>query len=205
MSKTRTRNRRGEGVKLRQDILAVSADLLDRGGEAAVTLRDIALTVGISAPSIYAHFADREAIVAALVSETFDLLEIDLREAMEQAGPNPVTRLRALAAAYLDFAVRWPQRYRVLFGGLWSDKTVQPKAEVNSTSRMGHSAFGVLLEAVDACQRAGVASDTDAFSDAAGLWAALHGLAQLHAVATLFPWPAGLLDQMVNRLALLRD
>ncbi|WP_189093251.1 TetR/AcrR family transcriptional regulator [Deinococcus ruber] len=205
MTKTRTRNRRGEGVRLRQDILAAAADLLDRGGEAAVTLREIALTVGISAPSIYAHFTDREAVVAALVSETFDLMESDLRAAMEQAGPDPVTRLRALAAAYLDFAVRWPQRYRVLFGGLWSDRTVQPNVVANSTSRMGHSAFGVLLEAVDACQRAGAASDTDPFSDAAGLWAALHGLAQLSAVAPLFPWPAGLLDQLVSRLALLRS
>ena len=99
-TKTRTRNRRGEGARLRQEIVAAAADLLDSGGESAVTLKDIARMVGISSPSIYAHFPDREAIVAAVVAGTFGELKAELISARDEAGSDPVARLQALCAAY---------------------------------------------------------------------------------------------------------
>ena len=69
---TRDRNRRGEGGRLREEILQAATDLLERGGNAeAVTLRAIAREVGISAPSIYGHFEDREAIVSAVIDNAF--------------------------------------------------------------------------------------------------------------------------------------
>lgn len=59
----RERNRRGQGTRLRAEILAGATQLLeDSGSEEAVTLRAIARQIGISAPSIYSHFPDREAL-----------------------------------------------------------------------------------------------------------------------------------------------
>ena len=56
---TRARNRRGEGARLRDDIVAAAVALLDEtGDQAAVSLRAVARRVGIAAPSIYRHFAD---------------------------------------------------------------------------------------------------------------------------------------------------
>src|SRR5262252_4336768 len=90
----RERNRRGEGGKLRADILAGATSLLEQtGSEEAVTLRAVAREVGISAPSIYAHFADREAIVDAIVDTAFADFNVAVRAAI--AGvPDPVERLR---------------------------------------------------------------------------------------------------------------
>ena len=68
----RERNRRGEGGKLRAEILEGATALLEQNGsEEAVTLRAVARQVGISAPSIYSHFPDREAIVDAIVDGAF--------------------------------------------------------------------------------------------------------------------------------------
>lgn len=200
--KTRARNRRGEGLRLRQDILDAAAELLDAGGEAAVTLRDIARMVGIASPSIYAHFPDREAIVAALVGVTFGDLRAHLEAALEAAGPDPVARLRATCAAYLGFSGRWPQRYRVLFGGLWQARDAGRTPVEAGEAGTGDDVFMLLVGVLRACQEAGRSEGTDPFADAAALWVALHGLAQLRAAAPRFPWPEDLLNTLIDRLAL---
>jgi AcrR family transcriptional regulator len=65
----RRRNARGQGARLTEDIVTGALALIERTGSAeAVTLRAVAREVGIAAPSIYPHFADREAIVTAVVA-----------------------------------------------------------------------------------------------------------------------------------------
>lgn len=203
--RTRTRNRRGEGARLRQEIVAAAADLLDSSGESAVTLKDIARMVGISSPSIYAHFSDREAIIAAVVAETFGELKAELVAAVGEAGTAPVARLQALCAAYLGFSERWPQRYRLLFGGLWQARSTDSGPMDEGASGIGQDVLLLLVGAVEACQRAGESNSTGPFADAVSLWVGLHGLAQLRLAAPQFPWPADLLKQMVERLVGLRN
>ena len=88
--------RRGEGGKLRADILAAAAALIEEtGSEQSVTLREIARRIGIAAPSIYEHFPSREAIVYAVIDD----LASQLRAAVAQAQdsqPDPLGRLRGL-------------------------------------------------------------------------------------------------------------
>jgi AcrR family transcriptional regulator len=56
----RVRNRRGQGGRLRTDIVTAAAELLDEAGtEQAVTLRAVARRIGIAAPSIYVTTAFR--------------------------------------------------------------------------------------------------------------------------------------------------
>lgn len=204
-TKTRARNRRGEGGRLRTDIIRAAAELLDGGDAAAVTLREVARRVGISSPSIYAHFPDREAIVFAVVEVTFAALREELELALERAGADPADRLRAVCAAYLDFSRRQPERYRVLFGGLWRARQKDLTPVEEGVPGIGSDVFMLLVGALEACRAAGRSLSTDPFADAAALWAALHGAAELRAAAPLFPWPADLLDRLVERLALLTD
>ena len=111
----RERNRRGEGGKLRDDILAGATELLEQtGNEEAVTLRAVARQVGISAPSIYAHFADREAIVDAIVDGAFADFNAAISR-LSRPAAGPLARLRAGCAAYLRFAEERPNRYKLLF------------------------------------------------------------------------------------------
>src|SRR3954469_11049090 len=103
---TRARNRRGEGARLRADIVAAAVDLLDEtGDENAVTLRAVARKVGIAAPSIYRHFPDQPSIMLAVVRQAFGELEERLTAALANAGDDPRRRLFALGDAYLEFAL----------------------------------------------------------------------------------------------------
>lgn len=194
----RVRNRRGQGALLRDEIVAAAGRLLDETGrDDAITLRAVARKVGISAPSIYPHFADRDAIVAAVVDESFDQLISAIQRA--SAGTlDPVERLRAGCHGYLDYASTAPHRYALLFTNPKSHKQAETRAD-----DPGAAAFNLLVEAIQACVDAGGSASTDASGDATALWAGLHGYATLHAARPAFPWPAGtaLTDHLIVALA----
>lgn len=197
----RTRNPRGEGARLRQDIVQAAAELLDAGRSAAsVSLRSVANRIGISTPSIYPHFASREAILHAVVQEAFAELKKEIQAVLDKTGAEPITRLRALCAAYLDFARTRPQRYRILFGGFWhaGDLPITAGEEM-----VGQDVFEMLVEALEECVEASQSASLDPAGDAAVLWAGLHGLAGLRAAAPQFAWPEDALGRALTRLALL--
>ena len=77
----RTRNRWGEGERLRGEILAAAARLLaELGGEDGLTIRGVARAVGIAPASIYQHFADRAELVRGLLDHEYARLRgIDAR------------------------------------------------------------------------------------------------------------------------------
>ncbi len=193
-SMIRERNRRGEGSKLREEILAAAADLLERdGNEDAVTLRAVAREVGISAPSIYSHFDDREAIVAAVIDSVFTDFVAALRAAIVGVD-DPVQRLRRVGRAYLAFAAERPRRYRLLFDRRDLERDDRPRADVRRDS------FGVLADALQACVDAGRSTSIDVLGDATSMWTSLHGFATLRAGVTQFPWPAEtiMLDKILH-------
>src|SRR5882672_561962 len=135
---TRARNRRGEGARLRDDIVAGAVALLDEtGDETAVTLRAVARRVGIAPPSIYRHFADQPSIMLAVVQQAFAELETVLRDTLEAAGEEPRARLFAVCTGYLTFARTHPGRYRTMFGGLW-----MPDLEASSLTEADLHALG---------------------------------------------------------------
>jgi AcrR family transcriptional regulator len=147
-----------------------------------VTLRSVAREIGIAAPSIYAHFADREAIVEAVVDEAFeDLLGRVTRHSQDAA--DPVEGLVAGCLDYARFALDEPGPYRILFG-----RVRPPGAPVEGPPRR-LAAFTVLVDALAACVAAGRSASTDPFADAAEIWSALHGAAALRLGASAFPWP----------------
>ena len=203
----RPRNRRGDGRRLRGDILAAAAQLLDEtGDEQAVTLRAVARRVGIAAPSIYSHFPDRQAILLAIVRDAFAELAAQLTDAEAVAAADPVSRLRAICAAYLHFAAARPQRYRIMFGGLWSAADALQDAALTpaDAAELGQEALRVLAGSLAACVEADRSTSTNPYADAVALWLGLHGLAHQRALATSFPWPADVTDRLIDPLARLR-
>src|SRR5262249_24640566 len=198
----RERNRRGEGAKLRAEILAGATELLEQtGSEEAVTLRAVARQVGISAPSIYSHFPDREAIVDAIVDGAFVDFNATIkaaRDAAGKAGEGPLARLRASCAAYLRFAAERPSRYRLLF----ERQDIIGEGE-RPFSAVRKESFDLLIDSLRDCVQAGISASTDPELDATAIWAALHGFAKLRVYIPMHAWPdAGvLLDRIIYGLA----
>ncbi|WP_304105865.1 TetR/AcrR family transcriptional regulator [Mycolicibacterium bacteremicum] len=164
--RARKRNARGSGNLLRAEILAAAGELLDATGRRSdLTLRQIAGAAGISAPAIYAHFADREAILAAVAEQGWQQVVADIKAA---ADPQDAARERLLCGcrAYLAFAQQHPARYALM------TETVGP-------TPAAREALGVLTRALAACQL-DTGAHPHAARIAAALSTALHGAAMLN-------------------------
>ncbi|CAN5750955.1 TetR/AcrR family transcriptional regulator [soil metagenome] len=179
----RRRNARGEGSRLRDDLLDGAQRILERtGNEDDVSLRAVAREVGVSAPSIYAHFADGRALVDALVAKTFEELSAILREASDEAPAGQ--RLYALCLAYIRFGVDQPERYLTLFERRRSlARAKQLVADGHDfAATKGAAAFQILVDAV------AESDSSDPVERASLLWSGMHGYVTLRASSPLFPW-----------------
>jgi AcrR family transcriptional regulator len=191
----RQRNARGQGARLTSEIVAAALTLIERtGSDEAVTLRAVAREVGIAAPSIYAHFADRDAIIIAAVVQVFDELTDAIEAGLESAGQDPVDRLVAGCEAYVQFGLEHPARYGVLFserrlGTQDYCKPVQLSPGGKPVLELGAESFALLLQAIEDCVEAGASASTDVLADATAVWVALHGTVTLRTALPGFPWP----------------
>ncbi len=195
---SRARNRRGEGDRLRGELVEAAGSLLrERGDPALVSLRGVAAAVGVTAPSIYRHFPDKEALLFAVVEQEFADFDRRIRAAARKGRDDPFAALRLAGQAYVRFGFDHPAHYRVLFGDIGG-------ATIGSDDREhpGKASFLTLVELVQRCQRAEPDPEGDAFAIAAEAWAFLHGLVDLGRACAEFPWPdrAALVEQWVARL-----
>lgn len=198
---SRPRNRRGEGARLRDEIVAAAVELLaETGDESAITLRSVARHIGIAAPSIYRHFPDQPAIMLAVVQQAFAELEAQLRAALDAADDDPRQRLFAVCHAYLRFAQEHPERYRTMFGGLWMPALHDTSVTETDVSTLGDGCTRLLTETVEDCITSGRSTSTDPHADAVALWLGLHGLAHQRAVTVAFPWPPDIADRIITAL-----
>jgi AcrR family transcriptional regulator len=206
----RTRNRRGEGALLRDEIVAAAERVLEReGNEEALTLRSVAREAGIAAPSIYTHFADREAILEAVLDIAFERLRLLVLNA---AGPvtDPVERLLAGCLAYVNFGMNDPARYRVLFGRRRVGRpTLEAQGDIANLPEVWRrrlDAFMVLVEALRECVNAGRSASTDPFADATTIWTSMHGAVTMRQFIPGFPLPPleKTVDDLVRRIALIK-
>jgi AcrR family transcriptional regulator len=198
----RRRNPRGEGGKLASEIVDAALAIVTRTGSSeAVTLRSVAREVGIAAPSIYAHFPDREAILRGVVLKAFDDLRNRLEEAVTPLS-DPIERLVAGAQAYVSFGLEDPGRYSILFTRAREWPGFEPPSQFpfESLPPVGGEGFALLVDSIRECVDAGVSSSTDVFADATAVWVALHGTVSLWSTMCEGPWPNG--QDFVRRLAL---
>jgi AcrR family transcriptional regulator len=208
----RQRNARGQGSRLTEDIVSGALALIERtGSDEAVTLRAVARQVGIAAPSIYAHFQDRDAIVMAAVMRIFDQLTEAIDRGIESAGQDPAARLIGGCEAYVDFGLAHPARYGVLFA---QRKTaaqdycapVPIGPDGRPVLEFGAEAFARLADGILDCVKAGESASADVVADATAVWVALHGTVMLRTALPGFPWPelGPFVSHLIRSLARLR-
>jgi AcrR family transcriptional regulator len=154
---------RGE---LAERLIAATLALLADAGTDAISLRAVARAAGVSAMAPYRHFADKEALLAAVAAHGFAGLRDVLAQADSAASDGDA--LVAQAVAYVGFALANPALFRLMFG----PPRACPHPDLLDAS---NTAYGVLATRV-AAQAPPAARDTMAL----GCWAFVHGMALLH-------------------------
>jgi AcrR family transcriptional regulator len=195
-SHRRTRARRGEGERLRAEILAAAERLLlATGDESAVSIRAVAQAVGVTPPSIYLHFADRNELIFALVEQQFAHLHDAMERAVEGVE-DPLARIHQRGLAYIEFGLAAPEHYRLLMMGR-PDCTPERFLDERLVST---GAFTVVVDDVRAAIDAGLLRFDDPVLVACGLWMMVHGTVSLLIAKPDFPWPdrAALIDHVLS-------
>jgi AcrR family transcriptional regulator len=198
MAPSRTRYPRGEGDRLRADIIEAASNLLiNTGDPRRLTLRGVAKLVGIAATSVYLHFPDVEHLAIAVAERRFEELTRQ-QQAIEAEIADPGEALLARCRAYCRFALENPGHYRVMFIA-----DLGPSMNFGFDQAPGRAAFEALVGAVRRCLDAGaIPPHDDPFRLAALVWAAEHGLVSLRMTRPRFPWPPidEMVDEAVSRL-----
>ena len=188
----RARNRRGEGTRLREELIAAARQLLmSATSESEVSIRAVTRAAGTAPQSFYLQFNGIDELLYAVYAIEFDDLRKAITRAAEGAG-DPAAALLAVCRAYCGYALAHPGRYRALTG-----VRGQLHDDWEPAQMPGMPAFAALRGVVAAALTA-AGRDADPGLAAATLWACLHGIVTLRADRPAFPWPS--LDDMLASL-----
>ena len=162
-----------EPASTREAILAAAERIVSRGGEDALSIRELCARVGVTAPTVYHHFGDKDGLLAEVVDACFAEFDRAL-----VAGPLPSDPVAALAWGfdrYVAYGVAHPAHYRLLFARRRKKPT---PAAITS--------YGRLEDAIRAIEAAGRLTVPVAEA-AQAAWAAMHGVTMLAIAGFMAP------------------
>lgn len=197
ITETKLRKPRGQGGSRRGEILAAAKHLFAEEGVDHVTMRRIAGVVGVSPTALYMHFADKDAMLAAIAQDTFG----ELLERLEQSQTEGQTLLggfRAGLRAYIKFGLERPDEYRLTFMARLFDRA---RARTCALEMADHS-FAILQNHIMDLIAKGVFRGGHPPKLAEAVWAMLHGVTALvlDQAANLDTDPAALIETALDLL-----
>ena len=152
---------------LRAALLSAAVDAIREHGAEGLSLRDVARRSGVSQTAPYRHFRDKEDLTAGIAEEGFTILGNEMRKAAESEG-TARERLMRGGRAYVAFALRRPEHFKVMFATDLDAKR-HPAA-----SQAAEEAFGGLVALVSAAL-----PKKDPLTAARMAWSQVHGIASL--------------------------
>ena len=159
------RSRDQESEATRRAILDAAEHLLASRGEDGLSVREVCARAGVTPPTIYHHFGDKQALVDRVVDDCFEAFD---RSFAGRAAPNdPLERLRWSFDRYVEYGVAHPKHYRLMFHRSHARPTPAGLASYDGLRR--------LVAAVDEAGRLSAPVE----HATAALWSAVHGVTSL--------------------------
>ena len=156
---------------LRSALVEAGLAILAEGGDpAALTLRETARRAGVSAMAPYRHFADKEALLAAIAAVGFERLALAQRAA--DLAPSPSAALKAQGVAYIAFALANPALFRLMFGA------ALPSMGHDGLASAAKGSFDLLVARVASLEPTAEAGGAE-MDRVLGYWSLVHGLSML--------------------------
>ena len=178
--------REREREEVRTRILDAARDLFLAEGYDAVTMRRIAERVEYSPTAIYFHFRDKDALIR-------ELCETDFRALAKQftaisAITDPIERLRRTGLAYFEFAMQYPNHYRLMF--MTPHPPLDPESVKIAQGDPLEDAYAFLRHVVSECVAMGRVrpdfADVELVSQT--MWAGVHGVVSLQIAKSSDAW-----------------
>jgi AcrR family transcriptional regulator len=159
---------------LENALIRAGIEILSKEGIDGLTLRKVAKRVGVSYAAPYAHFKDRQALIAAISTEGFKQLYNDLEAAVSAHAGDPRQQLVEGAWAYVQFAMDNTAIFKIMFSGV-----LEKEKDYPSFVEISRRTFERVVEIVRACQDAGVLRSAPPELMAVSVWGQVHGVISL--------------------------
>jgi AcrR family transcriptional regulator len=173
-----------ERAETRERILDAAREMFVEQGYEATTMRAIAERIEYTPTAIYHHFRSKEALLAELCSADFRALAVACQNIARTA--DPIERLRKTGQAYIEFGIRHPMQYQLMF------MTRHPTGVVEGllNGNPSEDAYAFLRHTcADAIATGRLRPDYhDADELALMAWSALHGILALQIVMGKEKW-----------------
>ncbi len=160
---------------LRAELLDTAIEQLREAGVEDLSLRALARAIGVSQTAPYRHFADKSELLAAMATSGYrDLLDA-LRQAGAATGDCPQEQLFAFAHAYVDYAARNPQLFKLMFG-----PAVQPTVKYPELREASRDTVQLVQDILQRGVDSGVFRQVDDITYMANAaWSSIYGLSTL--------------------------
>jgi AcrR family transcriptional regulator len=159
---------------LKQALIEAGVEILKKEGLGSLSLRKVAKQAGVSHTAPYSHFADKQALIAAISTEGFKQLYFQIKSVIETNLSEPETLLIETAWAYLQFGLNEPDRFKLMFSSvLEKEKDYADFVEISQEN------FLQLVHIVKICQQAGVLKTGEPDVVAVSIWSSVHGFTSL--------------------------
>jgi AcrR family transcriptional regulator len=150
----------------RERLCGAAARIIVEEGEAALSMRRLAAEVGCSPMAPYRHFADKQALIAAIRAAAFNRLA-DTLDGVAKDGRH---KAADIGEAYIRFARENPAAYKLMFDLAQPDEAAHPELAV-AAARAREAMSGYVRELVAADVLEG-----DPVALGYVFWATIHGL-----------------------------
>ena len=155
---------------LKNALIKAGVEILAKDGVSGLSLRKVAMKAGVSHAAPYAHFADKQALIAAISTEGFRQLYERVSGVAEEHQNQPEKQLVEAAWAYVQFAMDDPDRFKVMFSGVLEKEKEYPDFVTESQRN-----FQLVKMIVEANQASGRLRSGDSALVALSVWGIIHG------------------------------
>ena len=159
---------------LKNALIRAGIDILAREGVGGLSLRKVARNAGVSHTAPYAHFADKQALIAAISTNGHEKIYGRIAGILEQYPDDPLRQLVETAWAYAEFGFEEPDHFRITFSGV-----VERERDCPALVEMAGKNFRVVRALIIRCQAAGILSPGEPDLVAVGVWGLVHGFVSL--------------------------
>jgi AcrR family transcriptional regulator len=159
---------------LKNALIKAGVEILAKDGVSGLSLRKVALKAGVSHSAPYAHFVDKQALIAAISTEGFRQLYERVSTVTEKYNNQPGKQLVEVAWAYVQFAMDDPDRFKVMFSAVLEKEKQYPEFVTESQRN-----FQLVKVIVEANQASGQLRSGPSELVALSAWGIVHGFVML--------------------------
>lgn len=156
---------------LKNALIRAGVQILSKEGIEGLSLRKVAQRAGVSHSAPYSHFSDKQSLIAAISTEGFNQLYNELEAAVSAYSGNPSRQLQEGAWAYVQFAIKHTDTFKIMFSGV-----LEKEKDYPAFVQISRKTFDQVVQIVHACQDAGLLSAASPDLVAVTVWGQIHGI-----------------------------